>query len=273
MPFNINARRACGLLGLALVTLPAHADQPLWELGAGAGTLTVPHYRGADQRHHWLLPIPYVVFRGEIFRSDREGTRAVLLDSERFDFDLSVDASPPLKSTDSRARAGMPDLAATLEIGPKLNLLLGKGPGWKLNLRVPVRAAFTLESHAKSVGWTSTPELDLDVTWRGWNLGLQGGPLAASRRFHDYFYSVAAADATADRPAYRAPGGYAGWGLAASATRRVGDWWLAGFWRVDRVNGAAFEPSPLVKQPQNITLGFALSYVFAVSSQRVPDTR
>jgi len=266
-------QRAGALALLALAPVAARADQPLWELGAGAGTLHVPHYRGADQRHHWLLPIPYVVFRGEIFRSDREGTRAVLLDTERVDVDLSVDASPPLKSTDSRARAGMADLAATLEIGPKLNLLLGKGAGWKLNLRVPVRAAFTLEPRAKAVGWTSTPELDLDVKWRGWNLGLQGGPLAASRRFHDYFYSVTAADATTDRPAYRAPGGYAGWGLAASATRRVGDWWLAGFWRVDRVNGAVFEPSPLVKQQQNITLGFALSYVFAVSSQRVPDAR
>ena len=133
-------RRACALALCALAPTAARADQPLWELGAGAGTLHVPHYRGADQRHHWLLPIPYVVFRGEIFRSDREGTRAVLLDTERFDFDLSVDASPPLKSSDSRARAGMADLAPTLEIGPKLNLLLGKGPGWKLNLRVPVRA-------------------------------------------------------------------------------------------------------------------------------------
>jgi outer membrane scaffolding protein for murein synthesis (MipA/OmpV family) len=266
-------RRACALALSGLVTVAAHADQPLWELGAGAGTLHVPHYRGADQRHHWLLPIPYVVFRGEIFRSDRDGTRAVLLDTEAFDFDLSLDASPPLKSADSRARAGMADLAATLEIGPKLNLLLGKGPGWKLNLRVPVRAAFTLEPHAKAIGWTSTPELDLDVKWNGWNLGLQGGPLAASRRFHDYFYSVAAADATADRPAYAAPGGKAGWGLAASATRRVGDWWVAGFWRVDRVGGAAFEPSPLVKQRQNVTLGFALSWIFAVSGQRVPDSR
>jgi len=270
MPLNIDAIRA-GLL-LALATT-AHAEQPLWELGAGVGTLHVPHYRGADQRHHWLLPIPYVVFRGEIFRSDREGTRAVLLDGERFDFDLSVDASPPLKSIDSRARAGMPDLAATLEVGPKMNVLLGRGAGWRLNLRLPLRAAFTLERQPHAIGWTSTPELDLDLRWRGWNLGLQGGPLAATRRFHGYFYGVAAADATAARPAYVAAGGGAGWGLAASATRRIGDWWLAGFWRVDRVDGAAFEDSPLVKQRQNVTLGLALSYVFATSSQQVPDGR
>ncbi len=266
-------RRACALALCALVATAARADQPLWELGAGAGTLHVPHYRGADQRHHWLLPIPYLVYRGQIFRSDREGTRAVLLDTERFDFDLSVDASPPLRSSDSRTRAGMPDLAATLEIGPKLNLLLGRGPGWKLHLRVPLRAAFTLEPNSRPVGWTTTPELDLDMNWQGWNLGLQAGPLAATRRFHEHFYSVAAAEATPERPAYAAPGGHAGWGLATSATRRVGDWWVAGFWRVDRVAGAAFEPSPLVRQRQNVTLGFALSYVFAVSSQRVPDSR
>ena len=273
MPLNIDAIRAGTLLCGTLLANAARADQPLWELGAGAASLQVPHYRGADQNHHWLLPIPYVVFRGEVFRSDREGTRAVLLDTERFDFDLSVDGSPPLKSSDSRARQGLPDLAATLEIGPKLNLLLGQGTGWKLHLRVPVRAAFTLEPHSKAVGWTSTPELDLDLKWRGWNLGLQGGPLAATRRYHGYFYGVTPDETTPERPAYEAPGGHAGWGLAASATRRLGDWWLAGFWRVDRVGGAAFEPSPLVRQRQNVSLGFALSYVFAVSGQRVPDSR
>ena len=240
------ARRACGPALLALCAPAAHADQPLWELGAGAASLRVPHYRGSDQNHQWLLPIPYLVYRGEILKSDRDGTRAVLLDTERLDVDLSVDASPPLQSSDSRARAGMPDLKATLEIGPKVNLLLGRGSGWRLNLRLPARAAFTLEPNPQAVGWTFVPELDLDMQWQGWNLGLQGGPLAASRRFHGYFYSVAPAYATTDRPAYQAHGGNAGWGLAASATRRVGDWWLAAFCRLDTVSGATFADSPML---------------------------
>ncbi len=273
MPTRTRTAHVVALAVALAVAGAARAEQPLWELGAGVGTLTVPHYRGAEQRHHWWLPIPYLVFRGEIFRSDRDGTRAVLLDTERLDFDLGVDASPPLKSSDSRARAGMRDLPATLELGPRMNVRLGSGAGWQLHLRVPLRAAFTLEREPRAVGWTATPELDLDLRWQGWSLGLTGGPLAATRRFHGLFYDVAAADATATRPAYRAPGGYAGWGVGASATRRLGDWWLAAFWRLDRVDGAAFAASPLVRQPRNETVGFALSYVFAQSSQRVPERR
>jgi outer membrane scaffolding protein for murein synthesis (MipA/OmpV family) len=250
---------------------PARADLPLWELGAGAAALRVPHYRGSEQSHHWLLPIPCLVFRGEILRSDREGTRAVLLDTDRVDLDLSLDGSPPASSSDNRARAGMPDLAPTVEFGPKLNVRLGKGDGWRVNLRLPLRAGFALGKQHQQLGWTLQPVLNLDVRWRGWNLGVQGGPLAASRRWHAYFYDVAAPYATADRPAYAARGGYAGWALASSATRRIGDWWLAGFVRVDSLAGATFVTSPLVTQRSKVTFGVALSRVFMVSDERVAE--
>jgi outer membrane scaffolding protein for murein synthesis (MipA/OmpV family) len=258
--------------------LPARAaDLPLWEAGIGAGALHVPHYRGSDQSHDWLLPVPYFVYRGTIFKSDRDGTRAVLLDTQRMDFDLSLDASPPASSGDNRARAGMADLSATLEVGPNVNVMLGKGTqngiGWKIDLRVPLRAVFTVGSHPQAIGWTSTPVLNLDLGVQGWNVGLQGGPLLGTRRLHGYFYGVAAAEATATRPAYAAPGGYAGWGLTASASRRVGDWWLAAFARTDSVAGAAFDGSPLVRQRQNTTYGFAASWVFQVSQTRVAAER
>ncbi len=262
----------------ALLALPAQAaDLPLWEAGLGVGALHVPHYRGSDQRHDWLLPVPYFVYRGTIFKSDRDGTRAVLLDTQRLDIDLSLAASPPAGNGDNRARAGMVDLSATLEVGPNVNVMLGKGThngmGWKLDLRVPLRAVFTVGSHPHAIGWTSTPVLNLDLDVQGWNVGLQGGPLLGTRRLHSHFYSVTAAEATATRAAYAAPGGYAGWGLTASASRRVGDWWLAAFARTDSVAGAAFEASPLVRQRQNTTYGFAASWVFKVSDTRVAVAR
>ena len=41
----------CGIAMTVVLVLaapaPAVAEQPLWELGLGVGTLTVPHYRGA----------------------------------------------------------------------------------------------------------------------------------------------------------------------------------------------------------------------------------
>ena len=109
------------------VASPSRADQPLWELGLGAGWLQLPHYRGSDQNHQWLLPVPYAVYRGEIFRANRDGARAVLLDSERLDVDISTALSAPIRSRGNRARAGMPNLAPTFELGPNVNFNLAKG--------------------------------------------------------------------------------------------------------------------------------------------------
>jgi MipA family protein len=265
----------CSAALMSISTLNFAADNPssglpLWELGLGLGGLSVPQYRGAEQNLRWVLPVPYFVYRGDFFKSDKDGTRAVLLDTENVDFDISADASPPVKSKDSRARTGMSDLAATLELGPNLNLRLAKGPGWKVDLRVPLRAAFTVERRVQQIGWTFTPVINLDLEVQGWNIGVQGGPLAGTQRFHAYFYDVPTAFATAERPAYNARSGYAGWGLTTSASRRLGDWWLAAFARVDDVSSATFQNSPLVKQRYNYTAGFAVSWIFKTSSTRVP---
>ena len=260
------------LLALAAAG-PAQADQPLWELGLGAAALTLPHYRGSDQSHSWLLPVPFGVYRGEIFRATRDGARAVLLETARFDFDVSVAATPPTRSSENRARTGMPDLEATGEIGPNLNLTLARGAAWEFQLRLPVRAVFTLGSGVHSIGWTVSPVLNLDLELQGWNLGLQGGPAAANRAYHAYFYAVDAAYATATRPAYSAPGGHAGWTVTTGASRRFGPLWVGGFVRAESLSGASFLASPLVRQRDNLAFGLALSWVFVTSEQRVADDR
>jgi MipA family protein len=253
---------------------PVDAGRPLWELGLGVAGLSVQQYRGSDQRLNWLVPVPYFTYRGNFFRSDKDGTRAVLLDTEGLEFDISADGSAPVRSKDSRARTGMNDLAATFEIGPNVNVLLGKGPGWKIDLRVPVRAAFTVERRAQSIGWTLTPVLNLDIDVQGWNVGMQGGPIVSTRRFNAHFYDVADAFVTADRAAYRSKTGYGGWGLTVAASRRLGNWWLAAYSRVDSVSGASFVASPLVKKRENFSVGFAISYIFKASEQRAaPEHR
>ncbi len=252
---------------------PARADEPLWELGAGLAGVRLPHYRGSDQNHGWLLPLPYAVYRGDIFRADRNGARAVLLDRPGVDLDLSAAATAPTRSRDDRARTGMPDLAPTLELGPNLNLTLAQGERWQVQLRLPVRAVFTAQRSPRAIGATFSPVLNLDWQLEGWSLGLQGGPQAATRAYHAYFYDVAPAYATADRPAYRAGGGAAGWHLGASASRRLGAWWVGSYVRVDSVAGAAFEPSPLVRQRSNLSFGLAVSRTLVASDQRVADRR
>jgi outer membrane scaffolding protein for murein synthesis (MipA/OmpV family) len=254
-----------------LAATPAYADQPLWELGAGLGGLRLPHYRGSEQSHEWLFPVPYLVYRGAIFVADEDGTRAVLLDTERVDFDISLGGSPPAESRDNRARAGMPDLRATVEIGPRVNLRLARGAGWKLELRVPVRIGFTLRQPVRDLGFTATPVLNLDADVAGWDLGLQAGPIAGSQRFHAYFYDVDPAYATVTRPAYRAGSGYAGWAATTSASRRLGPWWLAGYMRYDSVAGATFGGSALVTKRDNFAFGLTASWIFKISDERVAE--
>jgi len=263
-------RGIIALLACAAGAGPAQADQPLWEFGAGVGVLRLPHYRGSDQSHTWLLPVPYFVYRGERLRADREGARAVLLDAERVDVDISLAATAPTRSRDNRAREGMPDLAPTLELGPNVNLTLARGAQWTVQARLPVRAGFTFEPGPDMIGWLASPNLNLDVRSHGWNIGLLTGPVFGTRRMNGYFFDVAPEFATATRPAYRASGGYAGWRLVSGVSRRIGDFWMGGFVAADTVRGARFDASPLVRKRDTLAFGVALSWVFAASSERVP---
>ena len=258
------------LAGVAWAASAAAVERPLWELGIGVAGLRLPHYRGSDQSHNWLLPAPYVVYRGEIFKADRDGARAVVFESDRVDIDLSLAASAPTRSGDNRARQGMADLAPSFEIGPNLNLTLARGAGWKLDLRAPLRAAVTFESRPQGIGWIATPNLNLDLTrLQGWNLGLQAGAVFASRRFNAHFYDVSLADATAQRPAYRSAGGGGGGQLTAALSRRLNDCWMGFFARFDSLQGARFVDSPLVRQRHNVALGFAVSWVLRTSTDTV----
>lgn len=249
---------------------PVHADKPLWEAGVGVAALRLPHYRGSIQASEWLLPLPYLVYRGTVLRADRDGARALLFERDRVEFDLSLSANAPTKSDDDEARRGMPDLAPTFEIGPKLNLRLAQGAGWKADFRLPLRAVVTLQSKPRSVGWSVEPVLNLDFEIGDWRVGAQGGPLWGDRRLHGYFYGVPAAYATETRGAYRAGAGWAGWQATAALSRRVGAVWSGFYVRADSLSGATFEASPLVRSRHGLAYGLAFSWVLATSAERVP---
>lgn len=256
---------------LGASSAPAHADQPLWELGVGIGHLSLPYYRGAATSQRWWLPTPYFVYRGDILRSDREGTRAVLFENDAVDFDISFAATAPADSEDDTARSGMPDLAPTVEFGPQLNMRLARGAGWHVDLRMPLRSVILLQSKPRSIGWSASPVLNLDVAIPRGNIGVQAGVLWGSRRLNGYFYDVAPVYATAERPAYATGSGYAGWQTTAAVSRRIGNFWLGAFARRDSLAGAVFEASPLVKRRDFWTYGLAVSWIFAQSERRVEE--
>ncbi|WP_455385594.1 MipA/OmpV family protein [Acidihalobacter prosperus] len=266
----LRAAAAC-ILTLLGWTPAAHAEtKPLYELGAGAFLVSLPAYRGAMEYKTYLLPFPYVVYRGRFLRSGRQGVRGVFYEDPRAELSLSASASPPVSSRDVPIRSGMPDLKPSFEIGPELKLHLYRTPQALVDFRLPVRAVQTFQ--LKSIGWIAYPHLNLDLPdWRGsgWNLGFSLGPSFGDRGYHRYFYDVAPQYATSERPAYRAPAGYSGATFYFAANRRMGRLWVGTYLRYDSLAGAVFQDSPLVRTRQYLSAGIGLAWVFSESAQRV----
>jgi MipA family protein len=265
------------VLLLGAMAVPAHAEpRPEWEFGIGATAFTFPDYRGSDESRGYLLPFPYLIYRGDVLRVDRQGVRGVFFESDRVELDFSISGTPPVDSSKNRARAGMPDLDPTFEFGPRLNVVLARDPNrdWAFSFRLPVRAVIATDlSYAEGAGVVAYPNLTYDARPRffegRWRLGLQAGLLYATRRYHRYFYQVDPVFATPERPAYTATGGYSGAALAASLTRRFQKLWVGGFARYEALNGVAFESSPLMRRDYAFTAGIAFAWVFAESKNKV----
>jgi len=272
---RVPVARALGLAALlAAVAVPARGEQqPLWELGVGAGLLVFNDYRGASTMHAYPLPLPYFIYRGNLFKADDKGLRGLFLSQERIELELSVNGTTPVRN--DSARAGMPDLRPTVEIGPMLDVHLWHSDDrrLKLDLRLPARAAFTVQAEPRMIGTFTAPNVSLDIAERpgsgGWKLGLLAGPLFADRRYNGYFYSVAPQYATAGRPVFDAPGGYAGAQLLAALTRRFPSWWLGAYIRHDTLAGASFAASPLVKRDSYWSGGFGIVWIVRRSTRLV----
>jgi len=250
-------------------------SKPLWEVGVGMGVAGFPHYPGSDQTRAWVFPFPYVIYRGKFFRADRDGVRGQLLDTDRINFNISLLGSLPVSSRAVNARAGMPDLKPTIEIGPPMEVHLWRSPSRDtlLDLRLPVRMGITLESSPKTVGWQFEPNLNLDLIdvagVSGLRVGMLAGPMFADGKYSDHYYTVAPQYATPGRPAFQANGGYAGTQALVSMSRRFSRYWVGAFMRYANLAGASFADSPLVRQKSVLSGGVAVAWVFGQSSKMV----
>ena len=266
------------VLAAAFFTPPSYAaDAPLWEFGLGAGAIAFQDYRGSDTTHAYPLPVPYIVYNGKFLKADRDGVRGSLFNQDWLEINLSFNLTTPVQN--DRERSGMPDLRSTVEMGPSFDFHLFRSGDRKvkLDLRMPLRAAATVESSPRIIGWTFSPRLNLDLRdpfgIPGWNLGLLAGPLFADRRYHDYFYSVAPQYATPTRPEFTASGGYAGTQTLAALSKRYPKFWVGAYMRYDTLAGAAFVDSPLVQRKSYWTGGFGFAWMIRKSSQvvQIPD--
>jgi outer membrane scaffolding protein for murein synthesis (MipA/OmpV family) len=270
---------------LLLFALPAARGEetlPLWELGAGVGALTLPDYPGSDQSDNIVIPVPYVIYRGEFFQADRDGMRARFVDDSRFEIDLSLGATPPVYSGESDARGGMPDLSPSLEIGPEFRFHIARDGGdertraWEWNFSIPVRHALTiLDGHAHSVGNVAYPHLNWKQRFHGWGdaweIDADLGAYFNDGSYHRYFYEVAPRYATPARPAYEPRAGYGGWEGSVYSSHSFGRWRALGFVEFGSIGGARFEQSPLVRRMTSVTAGLAVTWVFWTSQGSVAN--
>lgn len=252
----------------------AEATEPLWEIGLGFAGLSMPDYRGSDERTGYLLPFPYFVYNGDRLKVSREGARADLFKSKRVKLDFSAAASMPAKSG-SGARAGMPDLDPAFELGPEIRIDLNSDPestsgGWALVL--PVRAVIATDfSHTRSLGAVFAPYLiyDRPNLFSDWYFSASFGPMYAGSRYHDYYYEVAPEFATGARPAYDATAGYSGSRLTFALSKRYKSFWTGAFLRYDTLSNAVFEDSPLVRRDNSLMFGLGVAWVLARSNETV----
>jgi len=251
------------VLLLACCGAQAQGALPRLELGAGLLALNTPDYRGSAESSNYLLPVPYVKYRGNRLRVD-EGADGIIFETPDLLFTFSGNLSLPADEN-TPEREGMDKLDALVEIGPSLNwrFLRLEQSGWWLDL--PLRFAYRLDSNFDNVGYVFQPRL----SWRrpATRLGesklrFNFGPLYASDAYHDYFYSVVPQDATPARPAYNADGGFSGYRAEFTYSRRIGDYWLGGFLRYDSLRGSTIEDSPLVSETGTWMGGIALAWVF-----------
>jgi outer membrane scaffolding protein for murein synthesis (MipA/OmpV family) len=242
------------------------------------GVLNVPDYRGSSSRRFFFLPLPYVVYRGDFLRAERNRVRALFFENEQFEVNLSFNATPPSNS-DGNAREGMPDLDPTVEIGPSLIYKIAKEESdthtWSLTADLALRLviATNLLLDWSERGFVLNPRLRWDYLrqqgiLKNWRFGVLGGPLFATGRYHAYFYQVDPQFVTPNRPAYVADGGYSGTRFTWTISKQFSRFWLGAFARLDLLQGAIFENSPLVEESTSFMTGIALAWIFYKSETK-----
>jgi len=250
---------------------------PLWEAGAGVGTLQVPAYRGSEIEESLALPFPYIIYRGDVLRVDREdGIRGKLFKSDRVNFDLSLAGSIPVRDTDEGARKDMQGLDPLVEAGAELMINLWRSTNRRHSIQfvTPLRFVYSVgDPLLKYQGWTLSPYLNYRIrhgcsdSLMRYNLSF--GPIYADKDFHNYFYQVEPKYVTSERPKYAAERGYSGSRITLSAFRNSRRYVVGAFLRYDNLDHAVFDDSPLVETSDYFAFGIIFGWIFGTSDETV----
>lgn len=268
------ARMVAGLLAVAAGAALAQAPNapppglPLWEVGVFAGALSAPAYPASSQQSRRALALPYFIYRGDVLRADRSGVGARLAQTDRWELDVGFSGALPASSDDVELRRGMPDLGTLIEFGPRAKVKLAEpGPGQRIVLDVPLRAALAFGGGVRQVGLALEPRLAYERGYAsGWRARTAISLLVGDQQLNQYFYGVPAAYATPTRPAYEAQGGLISTRLMLDVGKQItSDVSLFAFARHDLHSGSANRASPLFAQDTGTSLGLGLTWTLGRS--------
>jgi outer membrane protein len=245
--------------------------QPLWEFGVGGGLVDVANYPASSERNFIALALPYLVYRGDVFRvGDGGGARAVVVEEKDFEIDLSFGGAFSADSEDNSARGGMPELDFLFEVGPQLiyrvkDFKFDNGGQSRLNARLQVRAVFSTDfERLDERGYVFEPTLTYQqrgVLFPETGLNMSLSFTFASEDLHDYFYQIDEEFVTATRGQYDAQGGYLGAELSVGFSFPIREnmrGFLGGSMQIH--NGAANQDSPLFEK--DVTYSFGAGFVW-----------
>jgi MipA family protein len=257
-----------------LLAQPAKTALPLWEIGAVGVTAAQSAYPGSSETVRLALAAPFVIYRGEYFRFDRDSAGFRAIHNPDFELDIGFSGSLGSRASDTVAREGMDDLGTLIEFGPRMrwNLSAASAPGqWRIEL--PLRGVFDISNGAAYRGLVLEPELKYSYRAKeGWTWGTGLSLIGADQSMQSLIYSVNAAQATASRAAYQAQAGLMALRLSGSLSYPLApDTRLLVFGRVDSVQGAANQASPLVRQNTGASVGAVLAYNWKQSEARAAD--
>ena len=261
------------LLGATAYAQDASTDVaalPLWEAGVFAGGLSTPAYPASNQRNQRALVLPFLVYRGDVLRADRNGVGARMVHTDRFEFDVGFAASLPASSNDIELRQGMPDLGTLIEFGPRVKLELAEpAAGQRITFELPLRAVLEFNGGVRQVGYALEPKLAYE--WRAapdWRLKGAASLVIGDQQLNQYFYGVSAAYANTSRPSYEAQAGLVSSRLTVDGGKRLTpDLNLFAFARYDLYDGAANRNSPLFAQNQGNSFGLGLTWTLGRSNR------
>lgn len=243
--------------------------KPLYAFGLGGFYSVLPDYPAASDFQARTLVVPFVRYRGESFRSDDEGTRAIFGKDSKFKFELSFGGSFPANSEGNSAREGMEDLDWTFEVGPRLVYEFYKNDSGRVRVQLPLRVASVTDfSFWRIQGFRFGPEFQYEKIftphfefnyWVSMNYLDEG--------LSDYFFEVPEKNARANRARYNAPGGFLGYDHAISFMIRHKDLRIFLGAVYSDYRQAMVENSPLFKNAENTITFIGFSYIFSKSDQ------